>query len=421
MITIPRKLFRDMFHLGSGELLGRLCTFGVVALIGHQYGVVILGVYALAQTLTQYEQPVIDFGLRHIGARLLAVYPQYASVIVARVQRRRFLMAGLALPFVLLYILSAKLSPDMKVFVFVFASLGVMYAISLDWAAWGKGQLHMVGLARAVIPLSILVFVAMGRGNAQRVLWWAVAGNAFGFALQGMICWIWWRKHEPTHNPDDLGVISDALAWRRTSVMGVAWMSNLAFVSIDMLMLGVMAGPEQIGLYSAAYRVLNQVLVVYYLIAQSLYPQYAQHSVEDRIRMVKARILLPLLGAGVVIAAILAIARRPVLVLLFGHPFLAAAPLLLLLACAIPLDFLTTYLSNAYIAWGMEKKVLLCTTVAAGSNVVLNLIWIPAYGAKAAAANTVISYAVFLASLTLAARFAKELVVETQPQPELVA
>jgi len=54
--------------------------------------------------------------------------------------------------------------------------------------------------------------------------------------------------------------------------MGLAWLGNLAFNSIDMLMLGVMSNPRQVGLYSAAYRVLNQVLVAYYLLTQSLYP-----------------------------------------------------------------------------------------------------------------------------------------------------
>ena len=137
--------------------------------------------------------------------------------------------------------------------------------------------------------------------------------------------------------------------------------------------------------------------------------------------MLKARFLLPLLGAGVVIATLVAVSRRPVLTILFGHQFLIAGPLLLLLAWAIPLDFLTSYLSNAYIAWGMEKKILLCTTIAAGSNVVLNLIWIPTYGATAAALNTLVSYVIFLISLALAGRSARELARGAQPQPEMVA
>ena len=44
-----------------------------------------------------------------------------------------------------------------------------------------------------------------------------------------------------------LELIRESLAWRRTSVMGVAWFCNLAFVSIDMLMLGIMSNPGRWG------------------------------------------------------------------------------------------------------------------------------------------------------------------------------
>jgi O-antigen/teichoic acid export membrane protein len=112
--------------------------------------------------------------------------------------------------------------------------------------------------------------------------------------------------------------------------------------------------------------------------------------------------------------------RRELLTIFFGHQFLAAASLLLVLTWCVPLDFLTSYLNSAYIAWGMEKRFLLCTAIAAVSNIFLNMIWIPAYGAKAAAVNTVISYIIFLASLALAGRSAKEL-ARQKPQAGLTA
>jgi O-antigen/teichoic acid export membrane protein len=63
---------------------------------------------------------------------------------------------------------------------------------------------------------------------------------------------------------------------------------------------------------------------------------------------------------------------------------------------------------------------LLCTIVAAGSNIVLNLIFIPAYGATAAAVNTLVSYVIFLSSLALAGKFAKQLHFKEVPLPEVV-
>jgi len=338
------------------------------------------------------------------------------------VQRRRLFMAGVALPLILIYSACARLPVEMKVFLFVFSAMGALYAISLDWAAWGQGKLFLVGFAKSAVPLSILGFLAIGRPQGARVLWCAVAGNAFGFLLQGGMSRVWWRT-QPLQ-PEQAGTLSavrESLAWQRTSIMGLAWFCNLAFNTIDVLMLGLMSDPKQVGLYSAAYRVLNQVLATYYLLTQALYPKFARHGREDRFRMLRAQVLLPLLGAGILIAAVISASRRAVLTILFGHQFLAACPLLILLAWSIPLDFLTSYLSNAFIAWGMEKKILLCTGIAAASNIVLNLAFIPSLGAWGAAVNTLLSYAILLTALWFVGRTAKELGSQPRLQMDTAA
>jgi O-antigen/teichoic acid export membrane protein len=416
-----RALFRNMFHLGSGEIAGRLCSLATVILLGHRYGVVILGIYGLALSLAQYLQPLIDFGLRHVGARLVALYPLAGHDVVLRVQRRRLRMAALVLPLMLVYAACVKLPVNMKIFLFAFAATGALYAISLDWVAWGQGKLYLVGLARSTVPLSILLFLAIGASLREQVLWWAVCGNAFGFLLQGAIFWRWWRR-QPAQaaSREILDSICTALAWRRTSIMGLAWLCNLAFNTIDVLMLGLMSNPEQVGLYSAAYRLLNQVLVTYYLLTQVLYPRFARHRVEERTNMLRARILLLLAGAGTLIAVAIAATRETLLAVEFGHQFLVAGPLLLLLAWSIPFDFVTSYLSNAYIAWGMEKKILLCTGIGAGANIALNFALIPGYGAQGAAISTLLSYAIFLFALGLVGRTVAELSSRSEPGIEIV-
>jgi O-antigen/teichoic acid export membrane protein len=416
-----RQLARKIFDFGSGEVVARLCSIATLLFLAHKFGVVFVGVYALAQGLVQYSYPFIDFGLRHVGARLIANYPQAGQEIVQEVQRRRLMMAGLLLPLLALYAASVKLPLQSKLFLFSFAAVGSLYAASLDWAAWGKEHFRLASFGKAVLPVSVLAAVLLGR-NSDHVLWWLVAGNAIGNVLQATIFRRWWRGHLPAQEqeiPRDL--IRESLAWKRTSVMGLAWFCNMAFASIDMLMLGLMSDTRQVGLYSAAYRVLNQVLYTYYFLTVALYPQLARQNQTQRLRMLRPRILVSLVGLGVVIAALVTFARRPVVAILFGGEFLPATVLLVLLAWAVPLDFLTSYLSNAYIAWGMEKKTLLCTLIAAGSNVVLNFIWIPAYGAKAAAVNTLISYVIFLVSLAVAGRSAKELTADSERVPELIA
>ncbi len=416
-----QSLIRNVVRLGTGEALARICGIATVLILAHRYGVIVVGVYALGQSMAQYSVPFIDFGMKQVGARLVAQYPQATHEIVRLVQRRRFAMAFALLPFLLVYAALTKLPLGLKACLLAFAAICTLHVLSLDWLAWGKEHMRLVGLGRSIVPLAMLISILAAR-NSEHVLWWLVLGNFLGALLQGAVFWQWWERHKAAEEKGILlSVIGDSLAWRRTSILGLATLSNVAFNSIDMLMLGVMAHPEQVGLYSASYRVINQVLYTYYLLTQVLYPQMARQNVQQRKRMLRPRILLTLLGAGIGIAAALTLVRRPLLLLLFGHQFLPATMLLLWLAWAIPLDFLTSYLSNAYIAWGMEKKILVCMAVAAGSNIVLNLIWIPAHGAAAAAVNTLVSYVILLASLALAGWSARQLTSRAEPLSELIA
>ena len=405
MDASPRQVIHNVLRFGSGEFLGRLFSVSAVILLGHLYGVVTVGVYGLAVTVTTYLVPVIDFGLKHVGARLMARFPRSASEIIQRVQRRRYLMASAALPFVVLYAALASLSFELKLFLLAFSAVGTLYAFSLDWAAWGSENLLLAGMVKAIIPACVLTALLIATRYGH-VLGCLVLGNLVGYLLQSWVFRMWWQRHRRQIAAPEQCVaeIAESVAWRRTSIMGFAWMSNLAFNSVDMLMLGVLSNPQQVGLYSAAYRILNQVLIAYYLLTGVLYPQLAREDPSRRRSILRPRIFLLLIAVGSVLAFPVALFRRPLLRIVFGHPFVAAAPLLLLLACCIPLDFLTSYLSNAYLAWDMERSVLVCAVLAAGTDIVLNLYGIPRYGAMAAAANTVISYFVYLAALAWIAR-----------------
>ena len=395
-----RQLLSNIARYASGEALARIASVAVMVFLAHRYSVVILGAYALAITLSGYGFTIIDFGMKHIGARLIAQYPQHGSEIVRRVQRRRVLMGSIAIPLLVVYALFTRFPATLIWFVVLFSVTSTLYAASLDWVAWGKEHLQLVGGFRALVPICILIAVVTSRAEGISVLWWAAGGNLVGYILQASVFWWWWWKQAPGRQDNVVpAAIQDSLLWRATVVMGFAWFAQIAFNSIDTLMLGVVSGPEQVGLYAAAYRLMSQILIVYYLAVLPLYPPLARIAPELRGGALRPRILLSLVGIGACISIALSLLRRPLLQLVFGHSFLAAATLLMVLAWAVPLDFLTSYLNNAYIAWGMERKLLNCILLGAGTNIVLNLLLLPKYGATAAAANTIVAYIVYLAGL----------------------
>ena len=154
-----RQLIRNILRLASGEIPARLCGIATLLILARQSGVLIVGVYALAQSMVQYTYPFIDFGLRHVGARLIAKYPQAGHEIMERVQKRRILMGAAVVPFLLGYAALTNTSQQLKIFLFLFSAISCLYAVSLEWAAWGKEHMRLVGLAKMIVPGSILLFL----------------------------------------------------------------------------------------------------------------------------------------------------------------------------------------------------------------------------------------------------------------------
>jgi O-antigen/teichoic acid export membrane protein len=157
-----RQLVRSMLRLASGEIPARLFGIATLLLLARRSGVVVVGIYALAQSMVQYAYPFIDFGLRHVGARLIAKCPQAGREIVQRVQRRRLLMAIAIFPFLLAYAALANVPLKFRIFIFVFSAISCLYAVSLEWAAWGKEHLRLVGFSQMIVPGCILLFLLLG-------------------------------------------------------------------------------------------------------------------------------------------------------------------------------------------------------------------------------------------------------------------
>jgi O-antigen/teichoic acid export membrane protein len=199
---------------------------------------------------------------------------------------------------------------------------------------------------------------------------------------------------------------ADLPGWRSTAVLGIALLMYQAFYSVDTIMLGAMTNSTQTGLYSAAYRLLLLVLAICYFIMQAVYPRLAAVPEGQRsLRMFKRPLSFAII-AGIAAALMMSVARTPLIHLLFGPAFAASAALARPLLFAIPLDFVTSVLLTVLVAWDHPRRVITATGAAVGTNVVLNLLLIPRYGARGAAYATPLSYIPFLLVLVWQLRHA---------------
>ena len=163
--------------------------------------------------------------------------------------------------------------------------------------------------------------------------------------------------------------------------------------TIDVVLIALLLGEAQVGLYSAAYRICFLVVGLAVALHAAYLPRLARAAIEGldaastvtrRAFQSSASLAVPFVVGGWILAS-------PLLANLFGAPFAAAHNAFRLLLLAMGVLFLHGVLLQVLVVFDRTRPELLIRGAAAGLNLILNLIWIPRFGIEGAAMATVLA------------------------------
>jgi O-antigen/teichoic acid export membrane protein len=166
---------------------------------------------------------------------------------------------------------------------------------------------------------------------------------------------------------------------------------------IDIFMLSKLRTVEDVGYYGAAWRILELAMVVPQSLCLSLYPQISAAALRDlnRLRQIGRGAMRYLLAISLPAAVGIMLLAQPILTLLYGPEFGAAAPALRILILTLVPYVIVRY--HAYVLVGADhQRIDLMLNIAMSMvNIVLNLVLIPRYSYLGAAIATFISICVY--------------------------
>ena len=244
----------------------------------------------------------------------------------------------------------------------------------------------------AVAGTTVMVAVALGAvavgGTLTLLLWAVVASDAVraGFlVVQG-------RDRRPAAGAGvDWQLAGEAV--REAALYWTLAVLAMVYFRIDLVMLDLMRGGEQVGQYASAYRIFEVLSLAPVLITGVLFPRFARLQVSDRgrARALYLRAVPVMVWLGLGVSAAVAVLAGPLLTLLFSSAYLDAVASLHWLMLALVLFW--WHATNATILLSGDEigVVAALSTLTAGFNVVVNLVAIPRYGAAGAAAVTAAS------------------------------
>lgn len=242
------------------------------------------------------------------------------------------------------------------------------------------------------IATAVLVLAALAAGLGAE-------GVALGFLIGTVVGW---GAHVLAARRLDLRAPLRALrradlstSVRGTFLLGLSALVLMLLFRVDVLVLGHLKGPEEVAVYSVAYRLLETVLFVTYAINYAVLPVMSVAADRVRRRIGYERAIAVAAFVYLPFTVVCLLEGNAVIDLLFGATYAdAAAPVLAWLAPAPLFVAAATFAASVLLATERTRELFLGSVSALVVNLVLNLLLIPPYGATGAAAATAISYVV---------------------------
>lgn len=199
---------------------------------------------------------------------------------------------------------------------------------------------------------------------------------------------------------------------RENTTLGINVLLGIVYFKIDAVILSAMKPSLDVGIYGAAYKVLEILLAFPAMFMGAVFPSLAKVIDSDKEQtaniLQKAFDMLAIAGWGVMVGAI-ALSKQIIAFTTRGDEgFLTestysvagiavTAPVVLqILAVAVGLAFLGNFFVSTIVAQGSQKRLIISNVVNATVNVGLNLLLIPLFTYVAAAGMTIASEVIML-------------------------
>ena len=306
---------------------------------------------------------------------------------------------------------------------------GVMMLASLAPAAFGDVPTYLVIIAAISIPFQLVtllglnVFLAMGRIDRLNVME-SVAQllpffNAIGILVlvsRGLGALVTANTIAAMLISVAIGVMvgrvisrtsgsvlrGDAQLFRDLLRYGakfhVAVVSGIVILRADLLLVNHFRGPREAGVYAVATQISNLLLLLPAVIGTLLFPRVSSETDESGQTTMQTTRMTALIMLLICLAAVPASFLLPYL---FGAEFSQATLLLLILIPGVYLLGIEAIVVQHFNATGLPKTIPLFWILTVGFNLALNALFIPTYGAIAAAVISSLSYAVIFCLVTV--------------------
>lgn len=434
-MNLKRRVATTIVVQLAGRAVTMLLGLAVVGGLTRYLGVAGYGRYTTVFAYANFLAVIADFGFFNVMVRELSLEKRPAHDVVSNVLALRTVFAAAVFALGTVVAIFLGYGREIQIGIGV-ASLSLFFT-TLSMTLAGLFQVEM-RMGRAVVSdvagkaaTAFLIFIMIFAHQSLVVILAAyIIGNALTFGSNVLFA----------RRSVQLSLRFDSRYWGyllpQAVTVGLFTVVAFIYFHVDMVILSLLKGDFDIGIYGAAYKLIDLSLVFAGIFAGAVLPVITRRLTIDREALgavIQRAFDILMLVSGLVIAVVLAeasgiirfvagsafvTAAAPGL-MIFGHPATAAVVLQILIL-AVGFSYATHLLNAIVLALGQQRRLIIPGVIVTIVNVVLNFVLIPHFSYLAAAVNTILSEVLIILYPIIVIRQAKVALPSLRIVPRLL-
>lgn len=376
-----------------GKAISIILGFISVGLLTRYLGQEGFGNFTLVFVYLSFFGTLANFGLQLTMVRDLAKKDKLPKEIYGTFFWLKIFLVIFATILAIILLVFFPYSRFLKIGI-VIASIGVAIGILNTYGTvifQANLRLDLVTLLDVLVKIvtvgCVVLFIWLGLGFYS-ILNTILIGNLAGTVLIIFLL----KKFIPFNLKFSFNLVKKII--RKSIPIGFTSLFALAYFKIDTLLLSIIRGSAEVGIYGLAYKIIENLLILWGFYMATVYPLLSNLLGKKKNKEVwnlwQRSALIALASSGAII--ILGFIFTPfVIQVLGGEEFKASIRVLRILLFSLPLCYINNLFYHAFLLKYKIKFPLIAIGTSAIINLILNLIFIPRFGYIAAAFNFLIT------------------------------
>lgn len=397
-----RRIARNTISLSVAELISKMGHFFIFVYIARAMGNVLFGTFNFAYAFSLIAVVFTDIGINYMLIREVSQHRNKVSSYIGNSFLIKFLLSIFTF-FVVFIIMSAGRFPNStRVIVYLILIYMILRTLCelLFTVFKSYESMHYEAIIKLLNTIVLVIFVFFAISQNLGIFAVSIAYAAvqlFVFILTFILVI---KKFTKISFKFDSKLSKEII--KKASPFTLSLIFAGVYFYIDSIMLSLIKGDAEVGLYSAAYNITLAILVIPTMYTFAIYPilsrkyntkkSSTKSSTENQtVRLIYERSFKYLYMLGLPISIGLFVLARQIIVFIYGEAYYGSTIALQILAWFVFMKFLSYVTGIVLSSIDMQYLRMYSQGFSAFVNLGANLILIPKYGIIGAGISTLFS------------------------------